>query len=194
MKGFASILLIVLLAGILTSTQIIQNQTYLSSQTEIRTISLHRTILENAVEKITEEELKKAIQENKKPEEIKQAINQKIIQFLETYSGETEKPIAIQNQTGELNQPNYLSLLFSEKNEPLTIQKMNENTHVLLLPINENLTYAEYTYTGGTNGKKIAWSRIKGKKSQTIFAIPTGYQVCSTNYQIVPCVQTGEKK
>jgi hypothetical protein len=188
MRGFASFVFFIMVSGILLGLAQMQNNDYFSKQTEARKIALHRTSMENAVEKMIKRELQKELESHSNPEEIKNKINRQIIWFLEEYSTEAEKPVTIYHQFGELQTPHYLSLLFSNINEPVSIEKLNENTHVLLLPIEENITYGEYTYTGGSFGTSILWSRIKGINSETIFAIPSGFRICSTNLQNVPCI------
>ena len=188
MKGFASFVFFILVSGTLISLTHIQNNTHFSKQTEIRKIALHRTNMENAIEKIVKEELQKELLLNSNPEKIKNNINQQISWFLEEYSEGVGEPITINHQFGELQTSYYLSLLFSNINESFRVEKLNENTHLLLLPIEENITYGEYTYSGGNFGTSILWSHIKGKNSETIFAIPSGFRVCSTILQTVPCI------
>ena len=112
------------------------------------------------------------------------------MQLLSQYIQENQstQPITIQIGFGTHQTTNYFSLL----DNPLTaatVEMLNANSHVLILPINPTQRYGEYTYTGGNVGSSIFIARIETKNAQTLTALPAGYRICaSTALGVLPCV------
>lgn len=193
MKGFASYFFLLFLASMgvsqyafsLTSASIATTTTY-----PIHALGFERTQLEHAMDAIIEEELVKGMQLHLPSEQIKTTINQALLQLLSHYIQENQSnsSITIQLGMGTLQTTDYFSLLDSSRIIP-TIEILNANSHVLVLPLNSAQRYGEYTYTGGTHGSGIFIARIETTHAQTLAALPAGYRICaSTATGALPCV------
>ena len=66
---------------------------------------------------------------------------------------------------------------------------LNQNSHVLLLPLDETQRYGEYTYTGGLLGTEILLIEWKTNEAKILFALPSGYRTCVTTLMpTIACV------
>lgn len=159
------------------------------TQREIRDgLLLRRTEMENGVDVIVREGLQEGLIGQLPPETIKNAINSKIIHYLNAFPANHHEPITYENGFGHLTQQSYLSLLLQPLEKELSLASLNHHSHVLVLPVSQTARYGEYTYTGGLTGTRILIQKMSADNHATFFALPTGYRVCSmTGVTEFPC-------
>ncbi len=191
MRGFASILFLIVLVELLVALALpIQGMHHNREIDDV--LLLRRTEMENGIDTIVREGLHAGLLAQQPPELIKNEINIRIIEYVNGFSARHEEPITYAIGFGHLTQQSYLTLLLQPLQNPLTLNQLNQNTHVLVLPISQTIRYGEYAYTGGTFGTEILSVHLNANDHRTLFALPSGYRVCGMTGKIeLPCV-TGE--
>lgn len=179
MKGFASLVFLLALSTLLFT---IQQSTPSTSTTHpaFDSLFLRRTEMENGVDVLIREELYEGLLLKLPPNTIKNQINQRIITYLQEFPARHGEPITYTSGVGILIYTNYNALLLNPP-IPLATPLLNTHSHVLVLPVTENVEYGEYTYTGGVNGTGVLMSILTNENHQTLFALPPNYRVCATN-------------
>ena len=178
MRGFASLLFLLALSTLLFTIQ--QAHPYTSTiHPAFDSLFLRRTEMENGIDELIREELYAGLLLKHPPNIIKSTINQRIIQYLQDFPARHGEPIDYSTGIGPLTYTNYHSLLLTPP-VPLQSTWMDAHSHVLVLPVTENVEYGEYTYTGGVNGTGVLVNILTNGNHQTLFAIPPGYRVCAT--------------
>jgi hypothetical protein len=179
MRGFASLLFLLTLSTLLFTIQ--QPHPYASTiHPAFDTLFLRRTEMENGIDTLIREELYAGLLLKLPPTIIKNKINQRIIAYLQDFPARHGEPIEYSAGVGILPYTNYHSLLLNPIT-PLHPSLLDDHSHVLVLPVTENVEYGEYTYTGGVNGTGVLVDILTNENHQTLFALPPGYRVCATN-------------
>lgn len=179
MKGFASLLFLLALSTLLFTIQLSHPRAS-TAHPAFDTLFLRRTEMENGVDRIIREELYAGLLLKQPPNTIKSKINQRITTYLQEFPSRHGEPVEYSSGIGILLYTNYHSLLL---NPPIPLQSalLDVHSHMLVLPVAENVEYGEYTYTGGLNGTGVLVNILTNGNHQTLFAIPPGYRVCATN-------------
>jgi hypothetical protein len=178
-KGFASILFLLGIAALLASIAVLHHP-LLHESTATPALFLRRTEMENHVDAIIREELRQGLLKKLSAGAIQTLINQRIIEYLNAFPSLRKEPITYHPGFGSLLHTQYSSLLITQEWEPLTLLQLNQNSHVLILPITGNARYGEYSYTGGVNATSILINRLHAQNEHTLFALPSGYRACAT--------------
>lgn len=177
MRGFASILFLTILAELLVALAI-PIETNQTNRSIDGLLLLRRTEMENGIDEIVREKLQVGLLTQQPPELIKNEINKSIIDYVNGFSNNHTEPITYQTGFRHLTQQSYLSLVLQPVEKPLTLTQLNQNSHVLILPLSQTIRYGEYAYTGGLAGTSIASVHLNANEHQTLFAIPSGYRIC----------------
>ncbi len=194
MKGFASIILLAGVAGLLVASASLPRISLDALGDEVNTTQYWRTQLENDVDRIIREGLHAGVIAQLEPNTIKNIINARILEYVNTLPQQEETGIVFSSGISRLENVSYLSLLHQPL-FPATLTELNQQSHVLILPLIGSTRYGEYTYTGGENGTRIVHVRMKTPHAETLFAIPSGYRACVTTLlPDWPCATTGTKK
>lgn len=153
--------------------------------TEVSLLAFQRSQLEQGIDVVIVERLREGMLLRHSSEQIKSHINQGIISYLQSI--QVQEPLQLQIGFAKLQTTNYLSLTNATL-QALTLQELNANSHVFVLPINQQQQYGEYTYTGGMFGTNILTMQIESPNGETIAALPSGYRECAIDaVGEVPC-------
>ncbi len=178
-RGFASYLFILGIATILALNTAFPHAPPSSHPIEMRRMATHRLLLENGIDSIIVETLREGLVLKEEPETIRTRIHQKILDFISIYPTQTNEPISFTMGFVALEGTNYFSIFDEDAPPlPLTLSHLNTNAHVLVLPLEENARYGEYTYTGGSGGNEIPVITITAPPHSTLWTLPSGYHVC----------------
>ncbi|MEK6902615.1 MAG: hypothetical protein AABX02_03445 [archaeon] len=192
MRGFASILFLMMMVGLLVTLALPLE----GIQTDRRVndvLLLRRTEMEKGIDQIVREGLQEGLITQLPSETIRTHINQKIIDYLNAFPAQHDEPIAYEMGFGHLTHQSYLTLLLLPVEKPLTLIQLNQNSHVLVLPVSQTIRYGEYAYTGGEFGTSILSVRMHANEHRTLFVLPSGYRICGmTGKKELPCVAEGE--
>lgn len=121
--------------------------------------TLTRAIIEHTLDQIIEEQLKRGMALELKPEEIKNRVNEQI-----------EKAIQKTKNTNSQNQK-------ITSKEKIDKQYLNKNSTVIVKRIGKNTLQAEYHYTGGLMKNNELTLNIRGKNTEQEFKLPIGYTI-----------------
>ncbi len=191
-KGFVSFLFLMGAASVLVLSSAWPMIAYPSS-TGIFFLSSHRLQLEQNVDGLIQEELYLGLLAQLSAEELKSRVNQKIVEYFSRVSARTNEGVSFSPGFSALSVPSYLSLL-SQPLRPVSLFQLNQNSHVLILPVSQVAKYAEYSYTGGVFASDVVHVRMFSSDGNTLFALPLGYRSCVTTFQKKwPCVVFPEK-
>ncbi len=182
MRGFVSYFFLVLVASVTVGQYALQNQASGTSETthfasETNALAFERSALEQGMDRTIAEKLQEGMLLHFTSAQIQTHINQALLHYLQTHASERQTPMQLEIGFSTIQTTNYFSLLDAPLQE-LSLQEMNTNSHVFVLPINQTQQYGEYTYTGGAFGTHILITKISGIKTTTLAALPSGYRIC----------------
>lgn len=179
-KGFVSFLFFLILVPLIAlSFQSFSSQLDDSAP---RHLSLRRLEMETNIDALIREELYTGLRANLPPETIKLKINQRVLDYLSSFSATHRDSFTYETVFSPLTQTNYLSLFFSPQ-VPANLIQFHSASHVLVLPVSQTERYGEYSYTGGVFGSSVLHTRIHSRDANTLFALPIGYHICTTTFQ-----------
>ncbi|MFH0970245.1 MAG: hypothetical protein V1776_02175 [Candidatus Diapherotrites archaeon] len=180
MRGYVSLLLLLTLSMLLATLHATQGNTT-PYEGEEPILFLRRTEMENGIDLIIHQTLHEGLILQQEPNTIQTRIHERILTYATTFSTQHGEPITYRIGMGNLTHTQYLSLL-DQILFPTTITSLNENSHVLILPLTGNARYGEYSYTGGAGGNQIFQIQLETQNHQTIVVIPSGYRACVTTF------------
>jgi hypothetical protein len=129
---------------------------------EAERLNTVRAVLESNVDGIVEETMREQLLLNRRPEEIKQAVNSRLLGLFSA----TESAYAPR-----------VSIGFRSANGALDQKFLNENSAVLVAQSHGKELYCEYCFTGGAMKNNEITGEISGENALVIFKIPPGYTI-----------------
>jgi len=126
---------------------------------EAEKASLQRTLIENSVDAIVEQELEQGLLLGLEAEEIKWRVNSRILALFKKIEKDPIQGISVEFDADSLNP------VFLNANSSLLVSKPGKKV------------LAEYHFSGGLLKKESVSAKIFGEKTVVFFEIPPGYTV-----------------
>ncbi len=135
---------------------------------EIENTSFRRNLIENAVDSLIEETIKKEIAfGSDNPKIINKKISGKLIELFNEISETEFKEIHSEKKYSKTE----------IKGKKLSKKFIEENTKIIVFGLDNKLYETKFIYTGGVNKNNLIGSRITENNSEQKFFIPVDYSV-----------------
>ena len=145
-------------------TQMLQLEKAKATAMEAEQLNAIKLSIEINTDKVVKQTIHEALLQNKEPEEIRDAVNQKLTQlFNATSEAYKTAKIEFKSTAGQLN-----------------TEFLNNNSKAIVSKIDKKTIAAEYVFTGGILKNQEAFAEITGKKTRQQFKIPIGYTIKAT--------------
>jgi len=145
---------------------------------EIENSSMKRNLIENAVDSLIEEEIKKEIAfGSDEPEKINEKISEKLSEFFFIME---EKGIEFSEIASDRK---YSETEIKEKK--ITKEFIKENSKTIVFNLENRLYHVEFIFTGGKNKNNFIGAEIKENSSYQKFFLPVNYSVKIISLRLV---------
>ncbi len=145
---------------------------------ETENASFKRNLVENSVDELIKETIKKEIMfGSKEPKKIQEKTAENLIHFFE----ELEKK-GIKIKEIELKKEYKKTKIKGKKTRKKFIQ---ENSRIIVIKLYEKIYLTEFYFTAGKNKNKILGAEIKENSSKINFFVPAGYSIKTINARVI---------